>query len=135
MVTRLFQDEFGHEYLARLSEHPSTSMQAFTTNFLDRYAADSPERLRELTPYFLSVLSRVNKGRVAKDRALAFLEREATKSEAAARTVAEILTRQSITCAIRDRARTIEIMNRLRTIYPHLPLPLTVRPVEVRSGV
>ncbi len=135
MITRLFQEEFGHEYLTRLSEHPSTAMQAFNTNFLDRYAADNPERLQELTPYFLSVLSRVNKGRVAKQRVLDFLQREATKSEAAAQTVAEILTRQSATGAIGDRARTIEIMNRLRTVYPDLPLPLTVRPVEARGGV
>ena len=91
--------------------------------------------MQELTPYFLSVLSRVNKGRVAKQRVLDFLQREATKSEAAAQTVAEILTRQSATGAIGDRARTIEIMNRLRTVYPDLPLPLTVRPVEARGGV
>ena len=110
-------------------------MQVFATNFLDRYAADSPDRLRELTPYFLSVLSRVNKGRVAKDRVLAFLEREGAKSEEAARTVADILARQSATCAIGDRARTIEIMARLRAVYPDILLPLTVRPVEVRSGV
>jgi hypothetical protein len=135
MITRLFQEESGPEYLLRLSEHPSAAMQGFTTNFLDQYASDRPERLRELTPYFVSVLSRVNQGRVAKDRVLRFLEREAAKSREAAFTVAEILTRQSATCAIGDRARAIEIMSRLRRAYADIPLPVTVQPVEVRGGV
>jgi len=135
MITRFFQEELGQEYLLRLSEHPTTSIQMFATNFLDRYAADSPDRLRELTPYFISVLSRVNKGRVAKDRALAFLEREAVKSGESAQIVADILTRQSATCAIGDKARTIEIMVRIRAAYPGISLPLEVQPVEVRGGV
>ena len=93
------------------------------------------DRLRELMPYFVSVLSRVNRGRVAKDRVLAFLEREATKSEGAARIVAEILTRQSATCAIGDRGHAIEVMVKIRAAYPEVPLPLAVQPVEVRGGV
>ncbi len=135
MITRFFQEELGQEYLLRLSEHPTTSIQVFATNFLDRYAADSPERLRELTPYFVSVLSRVNKGRVAKDRVLAFLEREAVKSEESARIVATILARQSATCAIGDKACTIEIMVRIRAANPEISLPVEVQPVEVRGGV
>jgi hypothetical protein len=135
MITRFFQEELGQEYLLRLSEHPTTSIQMFATNFLDRYAAGSPERIRELTPYFLSVLSRVNKGRVAKDRVLAFLEREAIGSEESARIVAAVLERQSATCAIGDKARLIEVMVRLRSAYPEISLPLEVQPVEVRGGV
>jgi hypothetical protein len=135
MITRFFQEELGQEYLLQLSEHPAAPLQMFATNFLDRYAAERPDRLRELTPYFVSVLSRVNRGRVAKDRVLGFLEREAVKSEEAAQIVAGILNRQSATSAIGDKARTIEIMVRVRAAYPEIRLPLTVQPVEVRGGV
>jgi hypothetical protein len=132
MITRCFQDEHGQEYLLKLSEHPAAPLQRFATNYLDRYAADDVERLRELTPFFVSVLSRVNKGRVAKDRVLALLGREALKSEQAAREVAEILTRISATCAIGDKAAAIEAMLDIHEAFSDVPLPITVQPVEVR---
>ena len=135
MITRCFQEPHGQEYLLKLSEHPSTSLQLFATNFMERFAVDDPQRLRELEPYFVSVLSRVNKGRVAKERIFAFLEREALKSEEAARVVAGILTRQSATCAIGNKASAIETMVRIRAAYPAISLPLKTQPVEARGGV
>lgn len=134
LVTRYFQDECGQDYLLKFSEHPSADMQLFATNYLESYAANNPERLRELTPFFVSILSRVNKGRVAKRRVFAFLDAEAAKSEAAAGIVAEILTRQSATIAIADKATAIQTMLKIRQIYPQLELPIQVKPVaEVRS--
>jgi len=135
LITRFFREEDGQEYLLRLSEHPSESLQLFVTNYLERYAADNVERLAGLEPYFLSVLSRVNKARIAKLRVLQFLEREALKSEPAARVVAEILARQSATCVKRDRAACLQAMVRIRGAFPAIPLPIRERPVEVRSGV
>ena len=135
LITRFFEETHGQEYLVKLSEHPSGSLQLFASNFLERYASDSPERLRELEPYFVSVLSRVNKGRIAKDRVFAFLQAEALKSEQSARTVGEILTRQSVTAAIGDKANTIQMMLKIRAAYPAIPLPLEVEPVEARRGV
>lgn len=88
LVTRNFQKSFGQEYLLKLSEHPSADMQIFVTNYLEKYGANNPEGLRELTPYFVRVLCSVNRGRVAKQRIFAFLETEAQKSEAAAQVVA-----------------------------------------------
>jgi predicted DNA-binding WGR domain protein len=134
LVTRYFQDECGQEYLLKFSEHPSADMQLFATNYLESYAASNPEKLRELAPFFVSILSRVNKGRVAKRRVFAFLDAEAAKSEAAAKIVAEILTRQSATIAIADKATAIQTMLKIRQIYPQLELPIQVKPVaEVRS--
>jgi hypothetical protein len=135
MITKFFQESSGHEYLVKLSEHPSTAIQMFATNFLERYASGNVQRLRELEPYFLSVLSRVNKGRTAKDRVLSFLDREAASSLEAAEFVAGIVARQSATCAIGDKARMIEMMLKIRTAYPEIPLPLEVHSVEVRDGV
>jgi hypothetical protein len=133
LVIRYFRDECGHDYLLKFSEHPSADMQLFATNYLESYAISNPERIRELIPFFVAVLSRVNKGRVAKQRVLAFLDGEAQKSEAVAKVVAEILTRQSATIAIADKAAAIQTMLKIRKSYPQLELPIQVKPVlEVR---
>lgn len=134
LVTRNFQQSYGDEYLLKFSEHPSTDMQLFVTNYLESYAVNNPQRLQDLTPYFVTVLSRVNKGGVAKRRVFAFLEQEAAKSEAAARVVAEILTRQSATIAIGDKAKSIQIMLKIHQQYPQIALPIQVQAVtDVRS--
>ena len=134
LVTRYFQEEAGQEYLLKLSEHPSVNLQLFTTNYLARYAAGNVDRLRELEPFFVGVLSRVNKARVAKRRIIDFLRAEAVKSEDAAQIVARILGRQSATIAIGDKAATIEAMLTIREAYPAVELPLVVKPVAVRAG-
>lgn len=134
LVTRNFQQSYGDEYLLKFSEHPSTDMQLFVTNYLESYAVNNPQRLQDLTPYFVTVLSRVNKGGVAKRRVFAFLEQEALKSETAARVVAEILTRQSATIAIGDKAKSIQIMLKIHQQYPQIPLPIQVQAVvQVRN--
>ncbi|MEW6732975.1 MAG: WGR domain-containing protein [Acidobacteriota bacterium] len=135
LITRYFQEEVGQEYMLKLSEHPSADLQSFVTNYLERYASDNPAHLQELKPYFISVLSRVNKARVAKRRVLSFLAAEARKSVAAAEVVGEILTRQSLTIAIRDKAIAIETMLELHNYYPDLTLPIQVKPMEVRHAV
>ncbi|HXG66470.1 MAG TPA: hypothetical protein VNO70_15330, partial [Blastocatellia bacterium] len=135
LITEYFREEDGQEYMLKLSEHPSADLQLFVTNYLERYAADSSERLKELAPYFVSVLSRVNRARVAKDRIFAFMLAEAMKGEAAARIVAGILTRQSVTIAIGDKAATIEAMLKIRRAYPQIEMPIRVKSVEVRNGI
>ncbi|MBV9958424.1 MAG: hypothetical protein JO360_08385, partial [Acidobacteria bacterium] len=135
LVTKYFSEESGQEYMLKLSEHPSSDLQLFVTNYLERYCAGSPERLRELSHYFRSVLSRVNRARVAKARVMAFLTSEARQSEASARVVAEILTRQSAIIAIGQKAAAIEAMLVIRRAYPEISLPLEVKDAEVRRGV
>ncbi|NES05280.1 MAG: WGR domain-containing protein [Okeania sp. SIO2F4] len=135
LVSRYFEDSYGQDYLLKFSEHPSGDMQVFATNFLSDYAADNVERLRDLQPYFISVLCQVNKGRVAKQRVFSFLEQEAEKSEAAARVVADILTRQSVTIAIGDKAKAIEIMLKIHNSYPEVSLPISVKSVSRKEGV
>ena len=142
MITRFFHEAQGPDYLLRLSEHPSADLQLFASNFLERYAAGSDERLFRLRPYFLGVLSRVNRGRVAKARVLAFLEREALARREAAVFVADLLIRQSLTIAVGDRAACIAALLAIHRAYPDLPVPLAVnaaplrsRPPEVQGGV
>ncbi|HEY9302129.1 MAG TPA: hypothetical protein VIQ31_38335, partial [Phormidium sp.] len=130
LVTRNFKETDGQEYLLKFSEHPSTDMQTFATNYLENHAVNNSQRLRELTPYFISVLSGVNRGRVAKQRIFAFLDAEAQKSEEAAQIVAEILTRQSATMAIGDKATAIQIMLKIQKAYPQISLPIQVKPIS-----
>lgn len=135
LVTKYFSEEAGQEYMLKLSEHPSAELQLFVTNYLERYCAGDPARLREMSHYFTSVLSRVNKARVAKARVVAFLASEGQASEESARVAAEILARQSATVAVGLKASTIEAMLAIRRAHPEVPLPLEVKPAEVRRAV
>ncbi|MDJ1169937.1 WGR domain-containing protein [Roseofilum sp. BLCC_M154] len=133
LVTRTFKEPQGQDYLLKFSEHPSTDMQAFASQYLHNHATDNPEQLEHLKPYFITVLSQVNRGRMAKQKVFQFLEQEALKSEAAAQVIAEVLTRQSATMAIADKAQCLQLMLRLHQHYPHIPLPIEVKPVtEIR---
>ena len=85
-----------------------------------------------MSPYFVSILSRVNKSRLAKDRVLGFLKAEAIKHPESAQTISEILARISATCAIGDRAKTIEAMVELHEAYPEIELPIELQTTEVR---
>ncbi|MEM7343088.1 MAG: hypothetical protein AAF485_02505, partial [Chloroflexota bacterium] len=135
LVTTYFEEADGQDYLLKLSEHPSAEMQRFATTYLEGYATDHLDRLQTLKPYFISVLSRVNKARVAKSHVMAFLLSESLKSEAAAQLVIEILTRQSATIVIGDKANTIEALLKIHQTYPHLSVPIRVREPEVRHAV
>lgn len=129
IVTSNFKEEYGQEYLLKFSEHPSADMQMFVTNYLETYAVDDRERLHQLVPYFVTVLSGVNKGSVAKKRIFQFLQEEAVKNQDSAGIVAEILTRQSATMAIADKAAAIQIMLRIRRQYPGIEMPIRVKGV------
>ncbi|MEZ5427818.1 MAG: WGR domain-containing protein [Pyrinomonadaceae bacterium] len=133
LLLEYFEQENGLEYLLKLSEHPSAAMQLFATNYLENHASDAPEKLEKLIPYFLSVLSLVNRSRTAKDRVLRFLENEALKNEASARIVARILARQSATLAIGDKAKMIESMLKIGRNFPGIELPVRIKETEVRG--
>lgn len=138
LVARYFKEPYGPEYLLKLSEHPSANLQLYATNYLERFATGDVARLEALAPFFLAVLSRVNKGRVAKQRVLSFLAEEATRDQPSARLVADVLTRQSLTLAIGDKARCLETLADIHRRWPHVAVPVVVKPVpvrEVRRGV
>lgn len=133
LVTRLFREEDGPLYLARLSQHPTTEVQVFATNYLERFASRRPERIAALELYFRTILSRIGAGRVAKRRVLAFLEKEALADEGTAGFVTVLLARQAGTVAIQDKAEMIRILDGLRRSWPMLAGPLKVKPVEIRQ--
>lgn len=120
LIMKFFRREHGVEYLTKLSQHPSQNMQLFVTSYLEEYATDSPEKLKELTFYFRSVLARVNKARTAKNRIFTFLEKEGRKNKESAEIVSGILDDLSATTAIQDKAKCIHIISELKMIYPQL---------------
>ena len=130
LISRFFEEASGADYLLKLSQHPSTSVQLFASNFLQGYAAGRPERLADLTPYFLTVLAQVNRSRTAKTRILRFLHQEALQDRAAALIAAPIFNRQSATAAITDKAACLEALRDIQQRYPDLELALTVKPVR-----
>nr|WP_293844552.1 hypothetical protein [uncultured Arsenicibacter sp.] len=118
LITRFFTQEDGPEYLLRLSQHPDKAVQLFTTNYLQAFATDQPERLRALSYYFRSVLLRPHRSRVARNRVFAFLRQEGLKSEDNARFVVRLLNDVSATSAIGVKAICITILRDIQVQYP-----------------
>jgi hypothetical protein len=131
LITRYFTTGNGTTYLLKLTQHPSERMQLFATNYLERFAADDVEKIQSLEFYFRSVLTRVNKSRIAKNRIYHFLLTEGRKSEAAAKVIGAILSDVSAIAAIGDKAKCIEVLLQLRSLY-EVETPLVVKEIETR---
>jgi predicted DNA-binding WGR domain protein len=132
LITKYFEEGKGEEYLLKLSQHPSIGVQLFATNYLERFAANDTQKLQKLIFYFRSVLTRVNKGRIAKGRIFAFLHQESKISIESARIVSAILRDVSATVSIEDKAKCIAIMQDLKARYEELNLPIRVMEFETR---
>ncbi|MEO0557872.1 MAG: WGR domain-containing protein [Bacteroidota bacterium] len=129
LIGQFFDDGDGPTYLLKLSEHPSVTVQEFASSYLETYAGSHLDRIESLVAYFRAVLGQVNRGRVAKNRVLAFLEREATTSPEAGAIIAPLLAHHSATIAVGDKATLIEAMRDLQDAQPDLDLPLERVPV------
>ncbi len=134
LISRHFDPAHGQRYLLELSEHPSSDVQLFASNYLRAHAAGDPETLARLAPYFVRVLCGINRGRAAKRRAHAFLRDEALADRRCAEIVAGILTRQSATTAIEDRAACIDTMAAIHRRWPEVQLPIRVVPISAVSA-
>lgn len=131
LLQRHFEEADGPEVLLKLSEHPARAVQMFATNYLERFAAGQPERLESLMPYFTSVLSRVNQGRIAKHRVLEFLRVEGARDVRSASVVVPLLYRLAATISIEYRAAALEVMMSIHRARPEVSLPVQVKPVRV----
>ncbi len=126
LITRHFRVEDAAEYVLSLSQHPSASMQLFVSQWLEQSVQmygdtqQSLQHLQQLRPYFLSVLSHVNKARTVKNRVIRFLQDQGLLSEVHAQFVAQIFTRQVLTVAIQDKAQYILGLTQLLGTYPAL---------------
>ncbi|MCD9018835.1 hypothetical protein [Parachryseolinea silvisoli] len=127
MITKFFTADQGHEYLLKLSQHPSSNVQLFTTTYLAEFASGKPEVMTSLKLYFITLLSQVNKGRVAKMRVMEFLRVESRKDESMARLAAEIFVRVSVSMAIAERAGCIAALRDIRKQFPTIQIPMAVK--------
>lgn len=126
LILNHFDTELGHFYLTRLSQHPSVNVQLFVTQLLADFVDDSVESLEQLNNYFVTVLSQVNKGRVAKNRVLKFLLDKAKLNTDNASFVASILARISASAAIQEKASYLVAMRDLKIQYPQIDLPIQI---------
>lgn len=133
LITKFFEDEDGEEYLTKLSQHPRPELQLFATNYLERFATDNIDRIKELELYFITILSHVNKARVAKDRILQFLYKEAMKHYEVAVLFANILDRLSVTVAIGDKGTAIAMMRDIHEKYANIEVPLKLKAAPIYS--
>jgi hypothetical protein len=126
MLSTHFELEHVTDYMLKLSQHPSQNMQLFVSNWLEQSAAGNVAMLTRLESYFLSVLSHVNRGRVVKNRVLAFLQQQIEHSEDIAALVARIYARQVVTVAITDKSQYIDGLRAIGERYPALDNPLSI---------
>jgi len=127
MITAHFDVADITDTMAKLSQHTSANMQLFVSNWLESASAGDVGQLQRLEPYFLSVLSQVNCGRVVKGRVQTFLREQAALSEDIAAFVARLFARQVVTVAIADKAQYIEGLRVIQQRYPNLPAVMTVQ--------
>jgi hypothetical protein len=121
-------------YLVRLAEHPSTNLQLLVSGLLDHVTGDL-ERLRAVVPYLVTVLSQVNRGRVAKQRVMSLLRREAARTPEAAALLVPVLDRQSVTIAITQKHPIIATLVEIHEAHPDVPVPISVaRPAPHARG-
>ncbi|MES2731464.1 MAG: hypothetical protein V4714_06935 [Bacteroidota bacterium] len=129
LITRFFKEDHGTDYLLKLSQHPSQDLQLFATNYLQQFASGKTANIQSLESYFTTVLSQVNRAGIAKKRIFAFLKNEALQHEEVALLVAKLMTRQSATMAVADKAACLQVMVQLKKAFPHLDMPLSLKPV------
>ncbi|MDQ8207874.1 WGR domain-containing protein [Coraliomargarita sp. SDUM461003] len=133
MITRRFKDEDGPYFLMQLSQHPSTELQIFASNYLIRYAVDQPDRIALLEPYFRTVLTKIGAGRIAKQRIFSIIEQESMKDRGTAELAVQLLDRISATMAIGDKASCIYILQNIAREWPDLESPLAFAVPPVRQ--
>lgn len=127
LITKYFKPESAMEYLTKLSQHPSVNVQALVTNYLNLYASGNAGLIRELEFYFRSVLTRVNKARVAKNRIFTFIKEEILKNEEVAAALVPVLDDISAQSTVQDKAACIHILSEAKAKYPHLDMHLTIK--------
>ncbi len=129
-----FQQADAGTYLVKLAEHPSPNLQLLVSGLLEHHVAGNLDRIRVLAPYLITVLSQVNKGRIAKERVIALLRREASTSIEAATVIAPILDRQSATIAITQKHPLIATMVDVVEAFPTVAVPISIKPPAPHKG-
>ncbi|MCI5056334.1 MAG: hypothetical protein MRY83_09505, partial [Flavobacteriales bacterium] len=130
LVTKLFKEETGVELLLRLQEHPSKSMQFFTTNFLQTQAQDRPEVILKLDHFLKTTLFNINENAATKKRVYQFIKEESIKDQNVAKMAVDILNSVLATSTMKDKDESIDILLNIHEKYPEIKIPVTLKPIE-----
>ncbi len=128
------------ELLPQLAQHPSLAMQTFVAQALVQHADTLPADddavavIAQLTPYVLTVLSHVNRSRIAKDAVQQWLQRLSTCGAKTAQAVAALYSRLVLSDAQCDRTVYLHALNQLRSRYPEQESPMVQLAVPLRPG-
>lgn len=127
LITKFFDPKHGTEYLLKLSQHPSNRVQLFATAYLAEFAAGKVDMIQVLEPYFVTLLSQVNKGRTAKARVMHFLRSESLRDETTAAIAAGIFARVSVSVAISERAECIAALRDIQQKFKSIKSPVKLK--------
>ncbi|MGF1685408.1 hypothetical protein L4C36_01770 [Photobacterium japonica] len=135
LIQTYFDEADGPQYVLQLSQHPAANVELFVSQLLPQYAAGDSDMIVALQPYFVSVLSRVNCGRVAKDRVMAFLQDHADTSPQTREMTCALLTRLSLTSVQKDKSAYLKMMLHLASHHDALTadLPIHISPIPTSS--
>lgn len=134
LLLQHWRDELASRYLIGLSEHPAANIQLLVSGLLARHASGNLEMLERLIPCFLTILSQVNRGGVAKQRVLDFLRTEAVSSVEAATLLAPLLERQSLTQAVSHKGPLIATLVELHDRYPEVAVPISSPAIPLQQS-
>ncbi|PML81883.1 WGR domain-containing protein [Enterovibrio norvegicus] len=130
LVQTYFDQDDAEQYLLQLSQHPAANVELFVSQLLPQHASNDETTIVALQPYFVSVLTRVNTGRPAKDNVLRFLISQANTSNAVRTMLSQLLTRLSLTSVQKDKAEYIKLMMSLKQTHGDLTLPVALKAVR-----
>ena len=132
LILKFFKQKDGPEYLSKLSQHPSKNVQLFSTQFLNDFASNNPEKIISLKWFFMTVLSSVYKARVSKNRVMSFLMTESIKSKRIAVFSADIFAHHSVTINTMDLEKYIAAMVQIKNTYPDVDVPIELPTIKIK---
>ncbi len=140
LLTQHFDATQIAQLLPQLAQHPSIAMQTFVAQALVQHADALPldddpvDLIEQLTPYLLTVLSHVNRSRIAKDAVQLWLQRLSTRGAKAGHAVATLYTRLVLSDAQCDRTVYVHALNQLQNRYPEQEAAMVQLPLPKRPG-
>jgi len=129
---RLGNDDAGI-VLERLLEHPAGSFHLFVTELITAGTLSDPTMFEKFLVQARIILMQINRGRVAKDRVLAVLRREALAREDRAGAIWGLVHDLTLSAVSRDKAPALIILRDIAQKWPAIALPLSVTPVASRQ--
>jgi hypothetical protein len=132
VISAFFKENYGNEFLLKLSQHPSADIQLLASNYLEGYAAGNRKHFEELIPYFTTVLLKVNKGSVVKQRVLQFIEKEALAAIEIAKIATPVLQKVIASLSYNTSGNAVAIMLKIQKTYPELQQVLETIDYETR---